>query len=147
MFETIAVRKSFAYTFAKGQGINLALLCAVIEHESNWDPWAIRYEPGFFAAYVLRKQELLNLSDTEARARAFSWGLMQILGETARELGFSGNMASLCDPATGVEWGTKKLVQCLNQHVGDVDTGLLRYNGGADATYPVDVKALISKYA
>ena len=147
MFETIAARKSFAYTAARVQGVNLALLCAVIEHESSWNPWAIRYEPGFFAAYVLDRQEQLHLSDTEARARAFSWGLMQLMGEVARELGFTGDLASLCDPATGVEWGSKKLVQCLNAHLNDVDTGLLKYNGGGDLMYAHDVKELIPKYA
>ena len=31
-----------------------ALVCAVIEQESAWNPWAVRYEPDSFRATSLR---------------------------------------------------------------------------------------------
>jgi soluble lytic murein transglycosylase-like protein len=32
---------------AEEEGLEPALVCAVVEQESNWNPWAIRYEPRF----------------------------------------------------------------------------------------------------
>ncbi len=34
---------------AAAQSLDPALVCAVVEQESAWNPWAIRYEPLFFA--------------------------------------------------------------------------------------------------
>ena len=49
--------------------LDYSLVAAVIEQESNWYPWAIRYEPGFYLKYVVP----LALSPTESHARSFSW--------------------------------------------------------------------------
>ena len=144
MFDTAGQRKSFALLHAQKHGIDTNLLCALIEHESSWNPWAIRYEARFFARYILPMAE--RLSDTEARARSISWGLMQIMGQTARELGYTGDLAALCDPDYGVDWGCHKLKKCLDAHVGDLNAALLAYNGGGDPLYPINVKNLISKY-
>jgi hypothetical protein len=37
---------------AAAQSLDPALVCAVVEQESAWNPWAIRYEPLFFAKYL-----------------------------------------------------------------------------------------------
>ena len=37
---------------ASAQSLDGALVCAVVEQESGWNPWAMRYEPAFFAKYV-----------------------------------------------------------------------------------------------
>ncbi len=37
---------------AQGEGLDAALVCAVVEQESNWNTWAIRYEPIFIAKNV-----------------------------------------------------------------------------------------------
>lgn len=39
---------------AASQSLDPALVCAVVEQESNWNPWAMRYEPAFFSKYVAR---------------------------------------------------------------------------------------------
>ena len=146
MFETPVKRKSLAALYGKKFGLDTALLAALVEHESSWNPWAIRYEPAFFARYILPLLQSETVRDTEARARAFSWGLMQIMGQTARELGFAGDLASLCDPDVGLTWGCKKLQQCMDAHVGDLDAALLKYNGGGDPSYPIAVRNLMAKY-
>jgi len=50
-----------------------ALVCAVVEQESAWNPWAIRYEPLFFAKYVASLYTNNKVSASEAYARGFSW--------------------------------------------------------------------------
>ncbi len=37
---------------ADAEGLDSAVVCAVVEQESGWNPWAMRYEPHFFAKYV-----------------------------------------------------------------------------------------------
>jgi len=87
-----------------------ALVCAVVEQESAWDTHAIRYEPGFRTRYVAP----LGLPPTEEIARSISWGLMQVMGQVAREHGFSGKFLSeLCEPATGLDVGCTVLASKL----------------------------------
>ena len=132
---------------AGGHGIDPALVCAVCEQESDWNPWAIRYEPAFYGRYVQPMIANGTLRDaTEARARAFSWGLMQVMGQTARETGYDGHLAELCDPATGMEVGCRVLARKLADAGGDVERGLLSWNGGANALYPGQVLARRAKY-
>lgn len=127
------------------QQLNLppALVCALIEQESSWNPWAIRYEPAFFDRYIAPQ----HLNPTEAHARAFSYGLMQVMGQVARELGFTGAyLAALCDPQTAIEYGCRKLKNCLSKANGVVEDALLRYNGGGNKDYPREVLARVGKY-
>ncbi|MFZ0821749.1 MAG: transglycosylase SLT domain-containing protein [Candidatus Acidiferrales bacterium] len=91
MSSTSTTRDSFialARAAAAAHSLDPALVCAVVEQESAWNPWAIRYEPGFLARYVAPLFTAGKLSTTEAYARSFSWGLMQVMGQVAREHGF-----------------------------------------------------------
>jgi soluble lytic murein transglycosylase-like protein len=130
-----------AKEFARSFNLDPALVCAVIEQESGWDVHALRYEDGFFSRYIVP----LGLPSTEARARAFSWGLMQIMGQTARELGFKGAMPQLCDPFFGISYGCRKLATCLKA-VGSEHDALVRYNGGSNPAYADQVLARVPKY-
>jgi soluble lytic murein transglycosylase-like protein len=133
---------------AAQHGLDPGLVCAVCEQESGWDPWAIRYEPIFYERYLRPMVDGGELSDaTEARARAFSWGLMQVMGQTARENGYSRHMAGICEPETGLEVGCRVLAGKLAEARGDVERGLLLWNGGADTAYPAEVLARRGKYA
>lgn len=74
-----------------------ALVLGWIAQESSWNPFAIRYEPAFYARYV--PDAIKRNNKTEAYARATSWGLGQMMGQVAREQGFAGRyLAELCDP-------------------------------------------------
>src|SRR5579872_2981226 len=120
--ETIAL----ARRIASQHGLEPALVCAVIEQESAWNPWAVRYEPGFLSRYVAPLYTAGKLSATEAYTRAMSWGLMQVMGQVARESGFGEPcLAELCDPVTGVEWGCRLLAVRLARAHGDVASALL----------------------
>src|SRR5580700_8265839 len=101
---------------ATNHSLDPALICAIVEQESSWNTFAIRYEPEFYLHYV---RPLAGLSATEAYARAFSWGLLQLLGECARENGFTGDLASLCDPETGLNAGCVHFARKLKTADGD----------------------------
>ena len=123
------------------------LVCAVIEQESSWDTWAIRYEPKFFTKYVAPLYTNNKISATEAYGRGFSWGLMQLMGECARECGFAEPfLSSLCDPATGIEWGCQHLRKKLDAADGELNRGLLAWNGGGNKNYATEVFARMQKY-
>jgi soluble lytic murein transglycosylase-like protein len=133
---------SLAKETAKVHALDPALICAIIEQESDFVPWAIRHEPAFDARYV----KPLNLADTEEVARSISWGLMQLMGEAARELGFRDHLASLCDPFVGIEWGCRHFSNKLKVAGGDVTRALLLWNGGGNKQYPDQVLARRAKF-
>jgi soluble lytic murein transglycosylase-like protein len=138
---------SLARLTAAAHGLPPDLVCAQIERESEWNPWAIRFEPGFEARYVEPREGAEHMTVTEAYARGFSWGLGQVLGEVAREFGFRGEFLSeLSDPATGIEFQCRKLAKCLKDANGNVVKALETYNGGARPQYASEVLALAAPY-
>ena len=138
---------ALARAAAAAHALDPALVCAVAEQESSWTPWSIRYEPGFLARYVAPLFTAGKISATETYARAFSWGLLQVMGQVAREHGFSGgSLAELCDPAVGLEYGCRVLTAKLAQAEGNVERALLLWNGGANINYAQEVHSRLAKY-
>jgi soluble lytic murein transglycosylase-like protein len=138
---------SLARKIAAAHSLDPALVCAVVEQESAWNPWAMRYEPAFFTKYVAPLYTNNRVTASEAYARGFSWGLMQVMGQVARETGFGEPfLSALCDPADGLDIGCKVLRRKLDSAAGDVARGLLAWNGGGNPTYPVQVLARKTHY-
>src|SRR5207244_6850484 len=137
--------ETIARTAATAHGLDLARVCAGCDHESiGWQQYAVRYEPGFYDRYV---SAMHGLTETEKKMRATSFGLMQVLGQTARELGFDGRfLTELFEPETAIIYGCKKLKREMDKHNGDVRAALLGYNGGGDLSYPDRVLQLYPKY-
>lgn len=132
---------------AAAQSLDPALVCAVVEQESSWQAWAMRYEPAFFAKYVAGLYTDNRITASEAYARGFSWGLMQVMGQVARELGFDGTfLSALCDPEQNLAIGCKLLRKKLDSMADDVTRGLLAWNGGANPDYPAQVLARRVRY-
>jgi soluble lytic murein transglycosylase-like protein len=132
---------------AAAHNLDPALVCAVIEQESSWNPWAMRYEPIFVAKYVAALYTNNKITASEAYARGFSWGLMQVMGQTAREVGLTAlHLSALCDPAVGLAVGCKILRKKLESASGDTHKALLAWNGGSNPDYADEVKARIAKY-
>ncbi len=141
---TLSARKALAAKYASKHGLEPAMVCAVCEQESSWNPWAVRFEPAFEARYI--KPAIPTMPTTAQLCEAISFGLMQIMGETAREFGFQGTFfTELTDPDTGVDFGCRKLLRCFSIHGAD-ENGLLAYNGGSNRLYGQQVLARKAKY-
>ena len=139
---------TLARNMAKQHGIDDALLCALVEQESDWNFWGMRYEPAFFGKYVAPLYAANKItSGTEAYSRAISWGLCQIMGQVARELGFQGAyLSQLCDPQIGLEWGCQHFKRKLAAANGDTRKALLLWNGGGNPDYPDQVIRRVPTY-
>lgn len=132
-----------AKEIARKHVLDPALICAIVEQESDWIPWAIRYEPAFQKRYV----EPLGLANqTEIVARSMSWGLMQTMLQSVREIGYHGHAAELCDPFTALEWGCQLFGRKLDAAKGDVHAALQLWNGGGNPAYGQQVLARVEKY-
>jgi soluble lytic murein transglycosylase-like protein len=138
---------TLARNAAQLQGLDPALVCAVVEQESAWNPWAIRYEPAFFAKYIASLYINNKVSSSEAYARSFSWGLLQVMGQVARETGFDAPfLSALCDPEHGLAIGCKVLRKKCDAAGGDMTRALLAWNGGANPAYAAQVLARQPQY-
>jgi soluble lytic murein transglycosylase-like protein len=134
---------TLARAIAVRASLDPALVCAVIEQESAWDPHAIRYEPAFRTRYVAP----LGLPSTEEIARSISWGLMQVMGQVGREHGFTGkSLAGLCDPMAGIEIGCRVLSAKISAAAGNIPRALTLWNGGANPNYAGEVLARLTRY-
>ncbi|GAB6035868.1 hypothetical protein JCM15519_04270 [Fundidesulfovibrio butyratiphilus] len=128
---------------ARKCGLTAAIVRAVVLQESTTNTYALRYEPGFFRRYLDGKP--MNFVprgcsvDTERVCRAISWGPMQIMGETARNIGFRGWFPELCVPEVGVEWGCAYLARLRDRFLatGGWEVVVRAYNGGPGHAYDV----------
>jgi soluble lytic murein transglycosylase-like protein len=134
---------AMAKATAVKHGLDPYLICGMVEQESDWETFAIRYEPAFYMHYV---RPIAGLTATEAYARSFSWGLMQVMGECARENGFKDGLASMCDPQTGLDQGCIHFLRKMKSADEDVTKALLLWNGGGNAEYASQVLARVDKY-
>src|SRR5271154_1200653 len=123
--DILALAKRSAISYA----LDPALVCAVVEQESSWNTWAMRYEPAFFAKYVASLYTNNKITASEAYARGFSWGLMQVMGQVARETGFDAPfLSALCDPEQGLLTGCKVLRKKFDAMANDTTRALLAWN-------------------
>lgn len=107
-----------------------ALMLAWVAQESSWDPFAVRFEPAFFRRYV--KPHLADpIIRREAVERATSFGLLQLMGQTAREIGFTRPLADLWEPELNLYWCCKYLLEDRRRRTDGTWAGALAaYNGG-----------------
>ena len=142
-----AVLVSLARKAAAAHSLDSSLVCAIVEQESSWNPWAMRYEAAFFAKYIAPLYTNNKVSASEAYARGFSWGLMQVMGQVARETGYTEPfLSALCDPADALEVGCRVLRKKFDAAAGDTTRALLLWNGGSNPAYPVQVLARRTHY-
>lgn len=117
-----------------------ALIAAVIQEESRFDPWATRSEPRYLRnrAVRLAASRFVKLHPRGATAftelvdRSRSYGLMQVMGETAREQGFAPPfLAELYLPRNAIAHGAMLLSQLLRRYHNDTLAAISAYNQGS----------------
>ena len=123
---------------AKEFDLDPKLIRTIIKIESSGRKLARRFEPAFYDRY-LKGKPLLHFvpttitQETERIDRAFSYGLMQVMGLTARELGFKGEtLTELLSIKNNIFYGCKKLAWCFKKEQGNWLRAVARYNGNPD---------------
>lgn len=128
-----------AETAAAKYALPVELVKAIIEQESGGNPWATRFEPDFLVRYVSMNPQTFSVASmaTERQLRATSFGLMQVMGQVARERGFIGPfLTELCDPAVGIEYGCHVLIKLMARYPNDINDVISAYNAGSANKYP-----------
>lgn len=115
--------------------IDPILVMALIWQESAGETWAYRYEKSFYDRQMFHNPaffaEKLNISqETEKISQCISWGLLQIMGVVAREVGYDGKLAKLCVPERGLFWSCKKLKSLLEKY-SDIQDVIASWNAGS----------------
>lgn len=117
---------------AAKHGLEPALVVAICEVESGFNPLAARHEPSF--RWIVKnpdKPAACTLA-TEINLQKTSFGLMQIMGATARDLGLKGWITILVDPETSLEWGCRYLAKLKARYGSQgTDAVIAAYNAGS----------------
>ena len=133
---------------AERHDLDHQILAGLVYVESSGNPWAIRVERGFWRRYnagILRwvagtPTRWDNRWSSYPDLYAASYGLCQIMLQTAAENGFSYQYPTeLLDPERNLELGARILARNITR-TGSYTEGLLRYNGGGDEHYPSRVR-------
>ena len=113
-------------------GIDPDLVQAFCSVESSYNPRATRYEPNFYGTYIRPMIAAGTIGADEAAGRATSWGLMQIMGQVAREKGFKGDFQDLLNADVGLEWSLRHLKRFIGKYKEmGLDYAIASYNAGS----------------
>jgi soluble lytic murein transglycosylase-like protein len=117
---------------AAAEGLSPALVCALIEVESGWRPWAFRYNAIFFSTHLAPLIACGGMSPEAAPMHAISYGLMNVLGNAARRVGFKLPLSILFDPAVNLRIGCITLRREIDAADGDIERALVGWNWDGD---------------
>lgn len=129
--------------YAKEYELIPKIVAGVVWQESKGDHFAVRFEPLFYEKYIKNKpltgyvpKSGIPTEETERHLRSYSFGLMQIMGATARDFGYSAQyLTQLVRAKDNIRVGCLILKTYIDR-AGSIKGGLLRYNGGGDPSYP-----------
>ena len=125
---------------AKRNHLPASLVAGVIQEESRFEIWATREEPRYLRNRALHKAAMrwsaahggVPNAFTELADRSRSYGLMQVMGETAREQGFAGRyLAELYLPHNSIEHGALLLERLMKRYHNDTLSAISAYNQGS----------------
>jgi soluble lytic murein transglycosylase-like protein len=129
--EVIEELRNYVEHYAVAFNLKPELIQAIILRESDNNQYAMRYEPNWqYLTSVKRFAGLTGTTeDTERMGQSISWGLMQVMGTCAREMGFVGSFPELCVIETNLYYGCLKLSQLLKKYENLKDA-ISAYNSG-----------------
>jgi len=113
--------------------INPKIIASIVMQESGGDACATRYENHYRwllnpEVYAVKNRITV---ETETMQQKTSWGLMQIMGGVARELGYEGPLVGLCRPEINLHYGIKKLLQLKGKYSENLNDVFAAYNAGS----------------
>lgn len=121
------------------QGSN-SLFDAIVAHREEEQFFLKRVFNKALTGFIYKSMSGVPNEYSERRARASSWGIMQCLGATAREVGYDRQyLSSLVFPEIGIEYGARIFKKKLDAASGDYYKATLLYNGGSDPEYPIKI--------
>lgn len=129
---------SLIVSTARGVQVPPELVLAIIEIESGGDPYAAKINPTYPYTMMQAKRPAGCSVDVERMFQKTAWGLMQVMGATARGLGFDGWLSELVVPETNVRLGIEFLGRKMSQYFerDGIEGVVAAYNGGAPRRRP-----------
>lgn len=123
---------------ARGAQVPPELVLGIIEAESGGDPHATRINATYPYTMMQAKRPAGCSVDMERMCQKTAWGLMQVIGATARELGFDGWLSELVSPETNIRLGIEFLRRKMSQYFerDGIEGVAAAYNGGAPRRRP-----------
>lgn len=113
-------------------GVDPDLAIAIAEVESAFDEMACRFEVNW--KYLVNVEGFAKSSrisqDTERILQMCSFGMMQVMGSVARELGWKVNLLELTKPELGVKFGCLKIKELMRKYSNQDDL-VAAYNAGS----------------
>lgn len=136
---------------AESLGFDKVLLQAFVCQESGGDPWACRIEPGYLVNEVVKwaRQWSQNHKgnptvQTELYLRSSSFGLLQIMGQVARENGFTRRyLTELFVPHENLGLGCR-LLQKRQAKAANLDHLIWMWNAGMGSKPPSPDNAYVA---
>ena len=117
---------------AKRYDVDPALVAALVWQESRGRRFATRYEEFYrWTNDVARhaKRHMITYSSEEYLQKQ-SYGLMQMMGGTARYIGFTDPLPTLFDTDTNLDWGVKYFKTLVDRYRSTPDA-ISAYNQGS----------------
>ena len=111
--------------------IDICLIKAIIKTESDFNMWAIRFEPNwnyFYKVAEFSEANKITLA-TEKTLQACSFGLMQIMGSVLREHGYKEPLLKSVTPNINIYYGCKHLKRFICKY-SKVEDAISSYNAG-----------------
>ena len=117
---------------ANERNIDPMLLAAICWQESSGFVYAVRFEPNYRWLYRVDKfAKMLRITEeTEKNLQMQSYGLAQIMGGTARWLGFTGPLPSLYKPENNLYWACR-YINILSNRSSNIKDIIASYNAGS----------------
>lgn len=117
---------------AEANALSPAFLTAIVVGESSGDQFAVRFEPHYKWLYKVKENAAENriTEDTEKVMQMTSWGLCQVMGAVARELGVKGPIFAMLEPSVNLKIAALLIVRLRNKYKSHEDL-FAAYNAGS----------------